>query len=707
MPEPGRSLPESLLRWIPAALFVVLPGILVLPALRPGLTLFGGDVIAANYHVRGTVGHALAEGRLPVWDPYVMCGTPLLAAMHAGVFYPLTWPVAVLSPGPFWTLTAWLHLSLSGIFAFLWLRRGLGLGRWSSLAGGLLMMLSGYVTMNVYRGHIAHVSTFPWAAAVLWRLERFLAGPTIRRGLFLAAPLALMVFAGFPQFVYILGFAVIGRLLQYVLDGREGRKERVRTAAGAATALAGGFLFAAPQLLPTLEMVGHVQRAASGKFEFATTFSLLPSELVTLVAPMAYGDNRESPGESSGFIGAVGAALAMLGLLGRSRQRFLWACLALLGLLLALGSHTPLYRVFYSVVPGVSLFRAPARYLLLFTLAVVPLVALGVERLWSAEESLGRQLKWIGGPALIQRGRGIAVVAVVLLAAELAAYGSRYFLPYPVENLEWPPDFAAAVRKHPQQPCRMAGVAPEQTPEIGKCQLAELGHVGGYESMMLQRYTELCNVARGKPASAVIVAMTLLRPGPVFDLMGARLWIVPGPREEPPGWRTVGQTPAGFVYENPKALPRAFLVGKSVVIPSAPERLRFLADPGFDASRVVALESGTPAATEIAGGTVQMTEIKPGAYAFQTDCARDAILVLTETRYPGWEATVDGAPVELLAADHVFQGVRLPAGRHEVRFRFHSRYLPLGFALAAAALLVPLGFAAVRQKKARTIASAP
>jgi hypothetical protein len=270
-------------------------------------------------------------------------------------------------------------------------------------------------------------------------------------------------------------------------------------------------------------------------------------------------------------------------------------------------------------------------------------------------------------------------------------------MPYPVEDLEWPREFAEAVRKHPQQPCRIAGVTSEQTPEIGKCQLAELGHVGGYESMMLKRYTELCNVGRGRSASEVIVVMSLLRPGPVFDLMGARLWVVPGAHQEPPGWKTVGTTPSGFVYENPKALPRAFLVGKSVVISSSDERLRFLSDPTFDARAVVALESGSPGGTDLPSGVVRITDRKPGFYSLQTECGGDAYLVLTETSYPGWEATVDGAPAEILAADHVFQAVRLPAGRHDVQFRFRARLLPLGFALAATALLIPLGCAAFRK----------
>ncbi|MBI3854222.1 MAG: YfhO family protein [Planctomycetes bacterium] len=678
-------MPEPALRRLPAALFVVIPGLLVLPSLLPGKFLFGVDVIGGFYHLRGIVGRALAEGRLPVWDSHTMCGAPLLASMHGGVLYPLTWPAAVLSPGLFWTLTVWIHLTLAGLFAFAWLGRGLGLGRWPSLAGALLFMLSGFLTSHVYYGHIPHVSTFPWAAAVLWRLERFLAGPTPRRGLLLAVVLALMILAGFPQFVFILAFAVLGRLAHFVFAEREERRARAKTAAQAAGWLALAGLIAAPQLLPTLELIGLGQRAAGGNYEFVTSYSLAPSQLLTLVAPTALGDNREIPVDSAGFVGIAGLVLAALGAMGRSRQRRLWAGLGLLGLLLALGHHTPLFRGFFHLVPGVRLFRVPARYLMLFTLAAAPLAAIGFERLWNGDR------------------RKIAAALGVFLVAELAGYHSRYFVARPLEDMEWPAEFVENVRNHPRAPFRIATVTAAQTPAIGKCQLAGLDHVGGYDPMMLRRYTELCNVARGKPSTDPIVAMVLAVPTPLFELLGARYWIVPGPKQEPPGWRAVGELPSGIVYENPRALPRAFLVGRSVNTSSDEERLRFMVSPEFDPRRVVVTEresGGLQDGGETEKSVVRLASREPGGYALVTESPADAFLVLAEAYYPGWMVEVDGAPAELLRANHLMQAVRLTAGRHDVRFSYHPRFLMPGFALAALGLFVPLGVMALRKKKA-------
>ncbi len=61
---------------------------------------------------------------------------------------------------------------------------------------------------------------------------------------------------------------------------------------------------------------------------------------------------------------------------------------------------------------------------------------------------------------------------------------------------------------------------------------------------------------------------------------------------------------------------------------------------------------------------------------------------------------MDGAPAEVMPADHMVQAIRLPAGKHEVRFEYRSRFLGLGFALAALGLLVPSAILFLRKRKA-------
>ena len=104
-------------RYVPLAVFILVPSALIVPALWDGDMLYGHDVVNVFYHQRVVIGQAFREGRLPVWDPHVMAGFPLLAGVQGAVFYPPTWLCVVLSAGAFWTFSVLLHLILAGVFA--------------------------------------------------------------------------------------------------------------------------------------------------------------------------------------------------------------------------------------------------------------------------------------------------------------------------------------------------------------------------------------------------------------------------------------------------------------------------------------------------------------------------------------------------------------------------------------------------------------
>lgn len=777
----GPSRADAILRRLPAALFVAIPLLLVLPALRRGVHLFGHDVQLTFYYLHAAVGRALAEGRLPVWGPETMCGAPTLAAIQAAALYPGTWLAALTGPGLFWTLSAALHLSLSGFFAEAWLRRGLGLGRPAATAGALAFMLSGFVVTHLHAGHVTLIACYPWAAAILWRLERFLAGPTLRRAATLALPLAMMILAGFPQAVMIAGVAVLCRLIHVVASERERIRERSILAGRAAAALFGGVLLAAPQLLPTLELLGHVQRTALKTEDFAGTYALAPHALPSLLVPTFFGDARGTPywgpwylWETAGFLGLSTLALAAFALGGRHPQRRLWAATAVLGLLAALGPHTPVFPALTWILPGSGLFRAPGRFLLLFTIATVPLAAMGLERLLRGDETSRRHALRAGLAAAVlavagvgyraslgperwasilageaeraknqreeaplrdpgfpeasrataraglawaalclsmlaasmalhrwKSGPGPAAAAGFLLAAELLVVGQRYFVAEPETDARWPASFVESVRRHPDYPFRIATVTDAQTPAIGKCQLAGLETVGGYDPMMLNRYAELTNAGRGWRVDELVVVSHAGQPGPIFDLLGARYWILPIAETLPPGWRVAAQFDSNYVYENPRALPRLFLVTRAVVIESREDRLRAMADLRFDPSLVAVLESGRGLeGNPSAKGVVRLRSRAAGFYEADVECPAPSILVLSESWYPGWSAEVDGAPADLLRVDHLVQGVALPPGMHRVRFSYRPGALMRGFAVAALALLAPAVLVLVRRRRA-------
>ena len=82
----------------------------------------------------------------------------------------------------------------------------------------------------------------------------------------------------------------------------------------------------------------------------------------------------------------------------------------------------------------------------------------------------------------------------------------------------------------------------------------------------------------------------------------------------------------------------------------------------------------------------------------------DGFLLLADTFYPGWTAQVDGTPTPVYRANISVRGIRLPKGKHEVRFTYeapgfvHGLWLTL---LALSTLIVWAGAAAYVDRRVR------
>jgi len=88
----------------------------------------------------------------------------------------------------------------------------------------------------------------------------------------------------------------------------------------------------------------------------------------------------------------------------------------------------------------------------------------------------------------------------------------------------------------------------------------------------------------------------------------------------------------------------------------------------------------------------------------EIDAPCDGYLILNETFYPGWKATVDGRAAKLLRADYTFTAVPIAKGHHIVR----KVYRPTSVIAGLAASLVSLGLlvgVALRMRRQRSFAA--
>jgi hypothetical protein len=165
------------------------------------------------------------------------------------------------------------------------------------------------------------------------------------------------------------------------------------------------------------------------------------------------------------------------------------------------------------------------------------------------------------------------------------------------------------------------------------------------------------------------------------------------------------------VLQNTDAYPRAFLVPTARIAPSLGTALSQMIHQPFQPDQEVILaDDSTTLATGLPGergghGTAQVVSYGPNDVRLHTSADGDAWLVLSDTYYPGWTASVDRQPATLLRGDVLFRVVPIPAGDHDVELRFEPSSVKAGLAISLACLAcvaLALGIAGKLARRRRT-----
>ena len=210
----------------------------------------------------------------------------------------------------------------------------------------------------------------------------------------------------------------------------------------------------------------------------------------------------------------------------------------------------------------------------------------------------------------------------------------------------------------------------------------------GYDGMWPARYSELLDAGVG--GFPPFHRTGRMEEPKMLDLLNVKYVIAPPGTNLPAQRYTRLDTGPSSVYRNDRALPRAFLVSRYLVRDGNPAR-RILRDGSEDPRRVVLLERDLPAeespdAGVEPSGSASVSHYRDTFVEVATESPRRALLVLTDAHYPGWLATVDGAPATIHRANFAFRAVSVPAGRHVVRFHYRPTSVMVGAGISLAGL---------------------
>lgn len=642
---------------------------------------------------------SLADGFLPLWNPWQLAGWPFLAAFQTQVLYAPAWAVAWLPPPVAVAAYNALHFAWAFVGVALFASR-VGLGTAASLAGGVAYTLSGplVTAFFTHSTSLAVMSWLPWCACALVALVQ---GGGARAVAVFAAALAGALLAGAPEhFFYLLGG--LGVVLAWQASGvaaaaLPGALARLAAACVAAALLAAALL-AAAQILPTVELMGTAVRGAGG-FD-RTDIASFAVDATTLAKAVA------GVGGGAGRVSGLLVPLAVAALASR-RTRRAATFLVVAGLLVLdhlRGDGGFVFPLLYDWLPFFRAFRVHLRAEFVWTFVAALTMALGVDAFDRRFAGSGRT------------GRAAVALVVALLFVELGArhLRDRCFVPLATVGpggVALAPDLSPLLRAlaGPDRVFLHYG-APADGLEHKFGQLHGVKQVGDYDALLPARYARLFLVPDGtlwmgrigfRSRSKTTAGRSVVLPGvdrAPLDLLSARYYLSRAGTATPwiEDFAAASATPHGgySVVERAAARPRAYVVHDTVAVADDAAALAMLRSPAFDASRSAVVVGAKPALEPLPQGAAeraQLTVDEPNRVVVDAACASRCLLVLTDLDFPGWQVAVDGAPAPVRTANYLVRGVVLEAGRHEVVFAYRPVPAALGAGislLAAAGLLV-------------------
>jgi hypothetical protein len=756
LPHPnilGRARALLTSRSAPAILLFLLGPLAYHRAVTPGWLIADWDLLLYVLPYHNYLLAAWQQGRfLPLWNPHTYLGAPYLANSLASVLYPpnllaLFMPVTASLN---WQIA--LHTGLAGAGMYLYAVHCLRLRRPGSSVAGLIYMLGAFMVSHA--GQFNQLNAMAWTPWLMLAVDRAAVAPKAWRLATVAVIVALLIAAGHTQYAYyglLLGGLAAAHRLWWVLR-RQQWQRLVRTVLLLAGAVGLGVALVSLQLAATLDLLGHSVRSGGLGLNQSAEFSLPFSGVLSDFLPDYSGEHRA---EFAASVGTVALLLIALALAARWRRPAvgLWALLGLVAIAVAFGPKARVYDLFHHFLPGFDLFRVPARVLLFATVAAAILAGQGTRTL--QQMAIAWRRRRLRSPIIRAACVAIGVVALSILAP-LAAFlaGSpqhgvfRAFRPIPIENVWLMVALAGAAI------VVGAAVVASRRPVLWLMPvlvLTDLSLLSGHTYPMNPLPDQVVSTAT--PTSRLFPADLNHRylglvpnspshhpatpiPSGLSEADRARYAFYLSQMESaaPNMSMSTGALDADG-YEGGVLPLRSYVDFRSTVLPpgtsNAPDftdRLltKQVGDPGWlrraGVTTVVTEDGSDPnlpgshalvpvdragwlVAWSLAGPPpmrAHMVDGRPAEVVSDTGervvvrlpAGASGRLVLADTYYPGWNATVDGQPVSIEPYDGYVRSVTVPDGAQEVVFTYQPRWLVPAAFLSGLALLVTLALAA-------------
>ena len=689
--------------YIIIALFTAL--IFFYPLIFEERTLYFRDIQSIFYPMKYFLVQSLTSGSIPFWCPLYFCGAPFMSDIQTGVFYLPSLIFLVFSYPLSFNLYMIFHIILCFCFVYLFIRE-IGLSAPAAVFSAMAYSYGGYVLSSINLPN--NLAVITWLPAMLWSYKRALDRKSFPYYLLTTFYLCLSILGGEPQLFL---FSV---MITFCFGLVTGSKSKIDVGSFLKynlifiAIITAALLITIIQWGPTFLDFQNSVRLKGLPFDPQAELSLSWNQLRHLMVPVSFSQSFGSdpaalmrlfppqgkiPWLLSIYPGLLVTLFACLSVFSRPwREKIFWLALFVAGIVFSLGNSMPFFNLAHRIFP---FFRFPEKYYFLSNIGLVVLSGYGFDRLILFLMKFG------------ERTRYVLLIIPLMLFADLYMAHAGLNLTCKINLYQYSDHFLQQIlrdrdlfRVYVDEDSFISRIS-DKTSIDNRHLIAQtikasnigvinnIHYVDGKTGMELQYQWIISEILR-QPWTHRIK---------ILQLANVKYIVSAENLEAQPEIMPYVQRINPIVFQIRDHLPRAWMVG--AIQPLGLWTVQDYHKRLFDC-RTTAL------GPESMGGMLESPyhqDVDNIVYEnhnrihIDIKARQRGVLVLSEAVYPGWHATVDGQPVNIIRLNYLFQGVSIGLGRHEILFEYQPPFFLLFATISISAFLIIVAVWFTRRKQ--------
>ena len=683
-----------------------------------------GDPVVQMIPWKKLVVESFRNATLPLWNPYMMAGYPLLGNIQSSPFYPGNLFLLVFPFLTGWTLYIISQQVLAFGFMYAYLRNK-KLDPIACLVGSMAFSFSGFFVAWLEWGNIIHTAL--WLPFILLCIDKVFVSKNRWWMVGLFGGIVSSYLAGHLQtFFYIASLTSLYTGLKFYLE--KDIKLLIRCALPVFCAV----LILLPIITVQLQFISLSARSVDLDWHNEGWF-LPVQHLVQFVVPDYFGNPTTQNywgvwnyGEFVGYIGILPFVFALFAVFfRRDKKTYFFATIVGIAILLML--PTIFGKLPFKLgIPFLSTTQ-PTRLMILVDFSLAVLAALGVDRFIKNPKKFYLPLLTVAGfilcaffiglnlvgtpfftpeswaitqrnlmlPTLLlgcafgvyvlytykflnrEFNKQILLLLIVLFTVGDLLYFVRKYTPFTESRFYYPNTKIISFLSEKSETEQFRILKTDK--RILHPNIAAFYHIqsiDGYDPLYLRTYGELmAAMGRRKPDTSTPWGFSRIITPDQFDtkindLLGVK-YVLSFRDQTEPYLKKVLQEGEIYVFENLKAYPRAFFVGKVEERENKQAVLESMFEPGSNMKEISFVEK-TPDLEDNKAydqfGIAKINSYKAEQVILNTKTTSEGFLVLTDSFYPTWRVKIDGKNTKIYKTNYHFRGVVVPQGEHTVEF---------------------------------------